>query len=159
MKPSVYVETTILSYLTGLPSKDVVVLGRQQSTMAWWRTRDRFACCVSELVLNEAARGDVEAASRRLAAADGLRLIPILGEARPIAAQILLEGAMPAKAAADALHVAIAAIDHIDYLVTWNCTHIANAVMRPKIEAVCARAGLRPPIICTPDELMPLEDD
>jgi hypothetical protein len=158
VKLRVYVETSILSYLTALPSRDVVQAARQQVTIDWWVHRDLFDLFVAEPVLAEARRGDPAAAARRLAAADGIVVLSGAAEAEALASALIKRAAMPPKAVIDAAHVAIAAVHRIDFLLTWNCTHIANAVMRPRIEAVCRENGFQPPIICTPDELSPQEE-
>jgi hypothetical protein len=155
---SVYLETTVVSYLTALPSRDLVVAGHQQVTREWWEGRLRFDLYISEAVLAEAGRGDEGAAGRRLAALGDVTVISALPEAMALARGFLEAAAMPRKAAIDAVHVAIAAVHGIDYLLTWNCAHIANAAIRAKVEAVCRAAGYQPPIICTPLELMDEEE-
>lgn len=157
MKPKVYVETTILSYLTALPSRDLVIAAHQQLTAEWWQGRERFSLFASEVVLAEAARGDPTAAARRLEAAGAMEMLSATPEAQFLAAALLEAAALPRKAAIDAVHVALAAAHGMDFLLTWNCTHIANAVIRPRIEAVCERQGFRPPVICTPEELVEQE--
>lgn len=157
MKPRVYVETSVLSYLTALPSRDLVRAAHQQITIEWWAIRERFELFVSEAVLAEAHKGDPVAAARRIAAAEGLQVLSATAEAQRVAGALLRAAAMPKKAAIDAAHVAIAAVHGLDFLVTWNCTHIANAVMRPHIEAACRDSGFSAPIICTPEELTPQE--
>jgi hypothetical protein len=127
-------------------------------TLEWWAGRERFDLFVSEAVLAEASRGDPEAARLRLAAADGLRVLTATTEAQALAIALLRASAMPAKAAIDAAHVAIATVHGMNFLLTWNCTHIANAVMREAIEGVCRRQGYKPPVICTPEELSIQED-
>jgi hypothetical protein len=153
--PTVYLETTIPSYLTARPSRDLIVAANQQLTRLWWKARrQRYQLFVSQVVLDEAAVGDKGAALRRLRLLRGTRRLTVTDACRDLA-QGLLDGTpIPAAAAADALHVAIAAVHRMDFLLTWNCTHIANAVMRPGIQAVCAAAGYNPPVICTPQELM-----
>lgn len=158
MKPRVYIETTVLSYLTALPSRDLVRAAHQQITLEWWALRDAFELYVSDAVLAEARMGDPAAAARRLAAAQPLPVLAANDDAQDLASALLTAAAMPRKAALDAVHVAVAAVNGMDYLVTWNCAHIANAVMRPRIEAVCRSAGFEPPTICTPEELQPEED-
>ena len=157
MKPKVYVETTILSYLTALPSRDLVLAAHQQLTLEWWQSRERFSLFVSEAVLAEAKRGDPAAAARRLQAAGAMAVLSVTGEAQTLASELLKAAALPQKAAIDAVHVAMAAANGMDFLVTWNCAHIANAIMRPRIEAVCDRIGWRTPVICTPEELVEQE--
>jgi hypothetical protein len=158
VKPRVYVETSVLSYLTALPSRDIVRAAHQQVTIEWWARREHFELFISEAVLAEVRRGDSAAASRRVAAAQGLPVLSATEEAQTLASTLLTTAAMPRKAAIDAAHVAIAAVNGMHFLMTWNCAHIANAVMRPSIEAVCRAAGLVPPVICTPEELVAQED-
>lgn len=158
MKPTVYVETTIPSYLTAWPSRDVVRAGEQQVTRDWWNRRDGYELRVSSLVLLECGAGDPDAAAARLAALDGVPVLAQTPEAEGLAAALLREVPLPARAASDALHIAVAAVNGAAYLVTWNCSHIANATLRPRIEAVCRQAGYEPPVICTPRELSGGED-
>lgn len=159
MKPRVYVETTVPSYLTARPTRDLVRAAHQQVTQEWWAGRERFDLVVSQAVLDEAAAGDPDAARRRLRALDGL---PVLDVSEPVAvlAEALVSGVpFPPKAAVDAVHIAAAVVGRVDYLVTWNCTHIANAEMRNRVERVCRSMGYEPVVICTPEELMGDRDD
>ena len=156
-KPRVYVETTIPSYLTAWPSRDVVRAGEQQVTRDWWDRRGEYDLRVSSLVLLECQAGDANAAADRLAALEGVPVLAQSPEAEALAGVLLAEVPLPPKAANDALHIAVAAVNGIAYLVTWNCTHIANATLRPQIEALCRRAGYEPPVICTPRELLDAE--
>jgi predicted nucleic acid-binding protein len=158
VKPRVYIETSVLSYLTARLSRDLLQAAHQQITNEWWASRERFELFVSEAVLEEARRGDPEAAARRIAASRGLPALPANEAARSLARNLLAESVMPAKAAVDAAHVAIATVHGVHFLLTWNCAHIANAVMRERIEDVCRRVGYRPPVICTPEELMLQEE-
>ncbi|MCK6576149.1 type II toxin-antitoxin system VapC family toxin [Myxococcota bacterium] len=158
MKPRVFVETSVLSDLTALPSGDIVRAAHQQMTLEWWAQRDRFELFVSEMVLAEAGRGDPTAAGRRLAAAEGLQVHSASVEAQALAAALLRSAAMPPKAAVDAAHVAIATAHGLEFVLTWYCAHLANAVTRPRIEAACRRAGFQPPVICTPEELTTQEE-
>ena len=123
-------------------------------TREWWERRDRFDLFVSEAVLEESARGDADAAVRRLAVPGGMAVLDIGPEVSSLAERLLQMRIMPAKAAVDAVHIATAVINGMDYLLTWNWTHIANAAVRSKIENACRQMGFHPPIICTPDELM-----
>ena len=154
MKQTLYLETTIVSYLTAMPSHDLVVAAHQQVTRDWWEKRSSFDLYVSQFVLDEAGAGDAEAAERRLAALVDIPVLDLKPEVRVIASEILRLGGMPAKAYVDAVHVAVAAAHGIDYLLTWNCTHIANPMLRGKIESICRVTGFEPPVICTPVEFM-----
>jgi hypothetical protein len=155
MANKVYIETSVISYLTSFPSRDVVVAAHQQITHAWWAGRGDFALYVSEAVLAEAGGGDPVAASRRLAALADVSVLAISVEVESLAMRFVEVGALPRKAFVDAVHVAAAAIHGMDFLLTWNCTHIANAQIRGRLESLCRSLGLRPPMICTPEELQP----
>lgn len=155
MKPSVYLETTIPSYLTAREGGDLVFRANRQLTIEWWQTqRAKYDLFVSQFVLDEASAGDPEAAARRLAAIRDLPLLDADEGCRVLANVLVAEIPIPQKAAADALHLAVAAVNGVDYLLTWNCTHLANAALRTRIESICERAGVGAPIICTPQELM-----
>ncbi len=153
-KAKVYLETTIPSYVMARPSRDLVRAAEQEITRAWWEMRESFDLYASELVIEEVSAGDAEAAAQRLEALAGVALLGMTPDAEALAAMLVAEAALPARAAIDALHIAVAACHGMDYLLTWNCKHIANAVMRTKIEAVCRAAGFEPPVICTPMELL-----
>ena len=154
MKPIVYLETTIPSYLTAWQSRDVVRAGEQQVTRDWWERRTQFELRVSSLVILECGAGNSDAAAFRLAVLDGVLVLAQTLEAETRADILLREVPLPAKAAADALHIAIAAVHGVAFLLTWNCTHIANATLRPRIESICRQLGYEPPVICTPLELL-----
>lgn len=132
----------------------LVVAAHQQVTRDWWETRSAFDLYVSQFVLDEAGAGDAEAAERRLAALADIPVLDLTLEVRLVAGEILRLGGMPAKAYVDAVHVAVAAAHGIDYLLTWNCAHIANPMLRGKIEAICRATGFEPPVISTPVEFM-----
>ncbi|HVA49936.1 MAG TPA: type II toxin-antitoxin system VapC family toxin [Pirellulales bacterium] len=127
----------------------------QQITHQWWNTRRAdYELCIAEPVLEEAALGDPQAAQNRLDMLSAMTLLRSSADATALAKALIEAGALPANAADDALHLAIAAVNRIPYLLTWNCRHLANATMRPVIESVCAAKGFKAPIICTPEELM-----
>jgi predicted nucleic acid-binding protein len=153
MKPTVYLETTIPSYLTAWPSRDLIRAAHQQLTREWWVRREAFELYSSFLVVQECQAGDARAAADRLAALAGIPLLEQRKEAAELVKALMSEVPLPERASADALHIALAAVHGMQYLLTWNCTHIANAVLRPHIEAVCKAAGFEPPLICTPQEL------
>ena len=155
MKRKVYIETSVASYLTARPSRDLVVAAHQELTAEWWtRHRQRFDVYVSEIVLREAARGDESAAARRLAELDGIDVLALDDGARALARLFLERGLIPLKAPEDALHVAVATSQGMDFLLTWNCKHIANAEIVERLEAVCLELGYRMPALCTPEQLM-----
>jgi hypothetical protein len=153
MRPKVYIETTIVSYLTARPSRDIVQAAHQQLTGEWWARRHRFDLFVSQSVLTESARGDPAVAHRRLAALQGIPVLTAGTEVLELAEQFSMK-AFPVKAFIDAVHVAVSVVHGMDYLLTWNCRHIANAAIRGKIDVVCRESGLELPVICTPEELM-----
>lgn len=155
MKPKVYIETSIPSYLTARLSNDLRVAANQNTTIEWWENRRPcFDLFISEFVATEAILGDSEVAEKRLETIADLPKLSITDAVKTLAKSLISEGAIPPKAEIDAYHIAVAAVNGVEYLLTWNCTHIANAIMRPKIEEVCRQQGFEPPIICTPQELM-----
>jgi predicted nucleic acid-binding protein len=159
-KPKVYVETSLVSYLTARPSRDVVMIAHQQVTRAWWeKQRADYDLYTSQLVIKEAGTGDPTIATMRQALLAHMTALALTPEVESLANKLVDSGTLPVKAGDDALHIAFAAVHGIDYLVTWNCRHMANATMRSQIEAVCRTAGFEPPIICTPDELLGEEQD
>lgn len=155
MKPKIYLETTIVSYLTARPSRDLITAAHQQITQQWWHTqRAHFDLFVAPPVIQEAQAGDPEAAARRLAALQGIPLLTLSEEAAGLAQALIAPGPLPPNAVIDALHIALATVNGMQYLLTWNCTHIANAAIRSDIEDVCRAQGYEPPVICTPEELL-----
>jgi hypothetical protein len=155
MKPTVYLETTIPSLLTAWPSRDVLVAGQQQATRDWWdERRHRYNLFVSVLVMKEIERGDAVAARERLAKLKACQVLPYPKEAEELTRALMSSRLIPARAETDAAHVATAAVHGMDFLLTWNCRHIANAVIVEQLRDVCAREGFPAPVICTPHELM-----
>ena len=151
---SVYVETTIVGYLTARSSDAVIFLARKQLTRQWWNDqRCNFELYASQLVLDEVSAGDSTAAAERLAYLAEVPLLDILHpDVALLAERLIAEHLLPEKAAADARHVAVATVFGLNYLLTWNCKHIANAVMLPKIYQTLRAAGFEPPLIVTPEE-------
>jgi len=155
MKPKVYIETTIISYLSARPSRDLVVAAHQQLTHEWWTVhRSEFDLVASQFVVDEASAGDQLVAGRRLGFLEGVPLLEINDDAEGLAKRILERKALSGKAAEDALHIAVATVHRVDYLLTWNCKHIANALLQRAIRKVSSEMGLVLPIICTPEELI-----
>ena len=141
-KPSVYVETSIVSYLTARPSRDLIIAAQQAMTREWWLDApERFILVASELVLTEAAAGDTDAAGARLTALEVVTRLDTTEDAAALTRRLLELGAFPREAAADAAHVSVAATNRVDYLLTWNLRHIASAAARSRIERACRKAG------------------
>jgi len=154
-KPRLYLETTIPSYLTSWLSRDLVTAAHQQITREWWETRrGDFELFVSGIVIEEAAAGDEDAAVRRLDAVAGIPLLELNDEVTSFAEKLVEAGTIPEKKGEDALHVAAAVVHGMEYLLTWNLSHIAKAEARSRIENLCRVIGYEPPIICTPEELL-----
>ena len=154
MKSTVYIETTVISYLTAWPSRDVVRLAQQQTTRDWWNSqRQRFDLVASELVVLECAAGDKAAASDRLKVIEPLPLLAVNGAATEVADALLVAKAIPRSADRDALHVGICAVHQVPFLLTWNFKHLANAQMQDSIRDVCIVQGYAAPVICTPEAL------
>ena len=157
---TVYIETSIFSYLTARPSRDLLAAAHQQVTRTWWDDRRaRFEAFASPLVHEESKRGDPDAACRRVEALSGIPVVETVEEAYALASALIDEGALPASAQDDATHIALAAVHGMDYLLTWNCRHIHNAETKPIVRSVCAKHGYTCPEICTPEELMGGEDE
>jgi len=155
MKPRVYIETSVISYLASEPSRDLIVAAHQQITRDWWRLRrGDHELYVSTLVHQEARRGDRNASRARLETLQGIPLLEMTEQARQLARALVEDGPMPPKADADALHIAIAAAEGLDFLLTWNCTHIANARIVKGTVAVIEERGYECPVICTPAQLL-----
>lgn len=152
---TVYIETSVVSYLTARPTSDLLTAAWRQITLDWWETqRTRFDLRTSDITVEEAGRGDPAARARRLGALAGILVLPLSEEAVKLSKELLRKRALPAKALNDALHVAISAVHGVDYLLTWNCRHLDNAEVKPVIRRVCASYGCAGPEICTPQELM-----
>lgn len=159
-KPKIHLETTIVSYLTAWLSRELVMAANQQTTREWWTNRkDSFDLYVSQTVIEEASAGDSDAARRRLEVLAAIPRLDITDEATALAKALIAQVPLPPRAQADALHIAVAAVHGMNYLLTWNCAHIANATLRPHIETVCRAAGCEPPVICTPQELLEQGED
>jgi len=154
-KKTVYIETSIFSYLTARPSSDLLAAAWQKITMDWWdNQRQRFELLASDLVVEEAGRGDVTAAGRRLEALSGIPLLAITDEVLAFSKTLIQAGAIPREAVGDSIHIALSAVHGVDYLLTWNYRHIDNAEKKPLVRSVCLTAGYGYPEICTPQELM-----
>jgi predicted nucleic acid-binding protein len=156
---TIYLETTIVGHLVGRIRRDPLIAARQQATRDWWRDEaSKYTVLISQLVLDECSEGDPETAAERLEVVKNLDLIEVSDEVDALAAALIAGNAVPASEPRDAFHIAISAVNGINYLLTWNFKHIANASLRERIEQVCREAGFDPPVICTPEELMGNDD-
>lgn len=152
---TVYIETSVISYLVADPSRDLVTAANQQVTRDWWqRRRANFACLACQEVVIEASRGDPEQVRRRLAVLATLPRVAVSADAQELARLFLATGCLPPKAARDAVHLAVATAIAADYLLTWNCRHLANAQILKRLEREAQCAGRPLPHVCTPLELM-----
>ena len=155
MKPRLYLETTIPSYLVARRSRDLRLAADQETTQEWWEDRrHNYELFISDFVLNEVQRGDPQAAAARLTFLQGVPILQETEAATELAVQILATRLIPPQAALDASHIAMATIHGMDYLLTWNCKHIHNVAIIRQIERLCERQGYTCPIICTPNDLM-----
>ncbi len=155
MKSTVYLETSIIGYLASRPSRDLVTAANQQLTHDWWEDhREQYDLYVSEAVVAECSAGDPQAAQQRFDAIGDIPILDVTEDAENLADELVKQVPLPENAEVDALHIAIATVNGINYLLTWNCAHIANAALQQQIEAICRSAGFDPPTICTPQQLM-----
>ncbi|MHB8523273.1 MAG: type II toxin-antitoxin system VapC family toxin [Limisphaerales bacterium] len=155
MKPRLYLETTIPSYLAARHSRDLRLAADQETTQEWWdRERQGYELFVSEVVLDEAADGDSAFAAKRLTLLEGLPRLRATAEVDGLVARLLQKDIIPPTAAPDAVHLALAAVHRIEYLLTWNCRHLHNPRLERRIEAACRECGFLAPVICTPAELL-----
>ena len=155
MPPTVYIETSIVSYLAAHPSRDLITAAHQQITYMWWRERrPEFLIFASQVVLDESAAGDPQMASKRMEILKGVPLLEITPEVAELAGTLITRLSLPLRAGADAAHIAVAAYHGMSFLLTWNCSHIANASLRPRIEKICREQGYSAPVLCTPEELL-----
>jgi predicted nucleic acid-binding protein len=154
MPSSVYVETSVISYLTARQSQDVIIAARQAITRNWWQeTRHRFDVYLSMLVIDEAGAGDAGAAAQRAQVMDGLPILELTDAAQALAGQLIGQGLVPKTSVEDSLHIALATVHGMDFLLTWNFRHINNAEMKARIGAAIEAVGYECPVICSPEEL------
>ena len=159
LNPTVYLETTVIGYLATRVSGTLRVAANQETTRDWWDNhRQRFDLFVSRFVIDECSGGDPMAANERLAYVHDIPLLQLSDEVDALAEALKGGVPLPEKARIDALHISVAAVNGVQYLLTWNCKHIANPSMRPRIELVCREMGYEPPVICTPQELLEIDD-
>ncbi len=153
-KKLVYVESSVISYLTSRPSRDIVRLGKQRLTAEWWERREEWELCISPTVLEEVSAGDSLAAEKRVAIAKTMIELPMSQEAGQLAALLVAQGAVPSIAITDAVHLSMAALHGVPYLLTWNQRHLDNVDLRQKIETVIKGQGLAPALVLTPERIL-----
>ena len=152
---SVYLETSVIGYLASRPGANIVFAANQLLTWEWWtHHRNRFDLFVSQATIDECAAGDPVAAGERMVFLEGVPVLAINSDTPSLAQELIRRIGLPEKAAVDAIHIAIAAQNKVDYLLTWNCKHIANPSFRRTIDDVLAEAGFASPVICTPQEIL-----
>jgi predicted nucleic acid-binding protein len=157
---AVYVETTFISYLVALPSRDLVIAAHQQTTRDWWdRRRTHFRLVISQVVLDEISAGDASEVHKRLELVRSLEVLGASPDAEVLTAAIIGAGIFPRKAVRDAAHIAVATVHGVDYLMTWNCRHLANAQISRRVGRICSEHGFVMSTICTPEELFAGTDD
>ena len=154
-KASVYIETSVISYRTAMPSRDLLVAAHQQVTSEWWeQVFPRCSSYVSSVVLEEISKGDKVQSKRRLELVSRIPVLEVNQDVRDLAELYFVKIDLPEKAMADAYHLALATWHGLDYLLSWNCSHIASGRVRGIVERVNSRKGIATPVICTPEELM-----
>ncbi len=157
-KPSIYIETSIVSYLAARQSRDLVTAACQRVTAEWWEDRrPEYDLFTSELTIAESRAGDPRVAAKRLELLRGIPELAITDSAKRLAAALVAPSSLPLKAQADAIHIAVSAFHHVGYLLTWNCRHINNPLTKPVVRAICATEDLSCPEICTPMEIMEVD--
>jgi hypothetical protein len=158
-KPTIYIETSIIGYLAMRMSRDLRTAANQQVSRDWWDNhRQKYELLISRFVSDECSAGDPTAAQERVVYLQGLPMLEVREEVDALAEALVKDVPLPAKAALDAYHISVAAVNGIECLLTWNCKHIANAALRKNIEGICRDMGYEPPVICTPQELMEIND-
>jgi hypothetical protein len=160
MRQTVYIETSIVSYLAAYLSRDLITAAHQQITHTWWQERrPEFLIFSSQFVLDESAAGDPQMAGKRMEILRDVPLLEITPGVAELAASLIVQLPLPPRAGADAAHIATATYHGMNFLLTWNCSHIANAALRPRIEKICREQGYTAPVLCTPEELLGGADD
>ena len=157
---TVYIETSVVSHATAWPSSIPAVAALQEQARRWLNEqRPLYEVVTSQLVIDEAGMGDPDAASRRLEVLRGIPVLPVNPDAETVADEIVRRSMMPTTARIDALHLATAALAGVQYLLTLNCKHIANARELPRIYRLLDELGLSGMVICTPIEFLGGDDD
>ncbi len=154
-KQKIYIETSIISYLTARPSSNLIIAGHQKITYDWWyKAKKHFDCYISVFVVNEIKRGDINASKKRLQVIENIEMLELLPEVELLAEYYFNNLFIPQKAKLDAYHLAVACIHNIDFLLSWNCKHIANSNINRLIQNLNNKIGMKTPFFCTPEQLM-----
>lgn len=159
MMTRIYIETSVISFLTARQSKDVVLAGHQASTHIFWSRKKDFELFISDMVIQECEKGDADCAQSRIQAITGLPVLSVDKEVEHLASELINKGAIPKKSLEDAVHIAVASVSAIDFIVTWNFKHINNPFMKQQIRNVIVNQGYAMPEICSPDELLEAIDE
>ncbi|MFT5471341.1 MAG: hypothetical protein ACI8UO_006474 [Verrucomicrobiales bacterium] len=155
-----YIETTIPSYYVARPSSSLLHAAKQTATRDWWDGNcSGFELFTSLETLDKAAKGDSEMAADRLNLLQSIPLLPMPDEAISLAGNLVSAGIVPQKASSDSIHIAVASVHAIDYLVTWNFKHIANPFLRDRLRSAVEEAGFELPVMCSPEELLQNDED
>ncbi|MBF0502585.1 MAG: type II toxin-antitoxin system VapC family toxin [Candidatus Riflebacteria bacterium] len=153
---SVYLETSVLSYLASKPSSDLIIAAHQKVTHDWWLHRRKYDLATSPIVEREINLGDERTAQRRIDLIKGVRLLAVTLESYKLAEVLVKKGPLPKKADVDALHISLAAIHGIEYLLSWNCKHIANVFIQKDLAKIIRAHGYECPVLCTPESMLEL---
>ena len=155
MKATVYIESTIVSYLTAKPSRDLIVAAHQQLTQEWWDLiRPQVDCFISPFVIQEISAGNEEAANKRIEFVRDIPILEINQEIQKLAQTYFDSLDIPEKARLDASHLAVAVWHEVDYLLSWNCKHIVSGRVKKMLENINSQLNIKTPVLCTPEELM-----
>ncbi len=155
VRETVYIETSIIGYLTARSSKNLIIAANIEITRDWWENcHNNFDLYISQIVVDEISRGDIEMVNQRLEVIRDYPLLEVTEAVDDLASEFMAKSSLPPKAADDAIHIAVATVNNLDYLLTWNCKHIANAQIQKKLGEICSNLGYKLPIICTPYEFM-----
>lgn len=155
VRETVYIETSIIGYLTARSSKNLIIAANIEITRDWWENcHNNFNLYISQIVVDEISRGDIEMVNQRLEVIRDYPLLEVTEAVDDLASEFMAKTNLPPKAADDAIHIAVATVNNLDDLLTWNCKHIANAQIQKKLGKICSNLGYNLPIICTPYEFM-----
>lgn len=159
MLKRIYIETSVISFLTARPSKDVVLAGHQASTQIFWERKRDYELFISDMVIQECEKGDPDCALSRIQAIKGLPVLNVDKDVENLASELIRQSAIPRNSPEDAIHIAVASVSAIDFILTWNFKHINNPFMKNQIRTVILNQGYTMPEICSPEELLEAVDE